>query len=239
MRDLDDLGGAFALLERRADAHPLDLTVTQDHARPQRGRRTGLAIAAAAAVAAVATGVGFALSGTSGNPAPQHTSVAPVPAASTTTEAGWTQLPTGHYLVILDKLPGATIRSVIGVGNDKTHIPQFPNDYQEIQVSSGEGGFVFKVNPSTGWTPPTDEVSQQTTVDGRTAYYGEFLLHPEIPNHPVHPRFALAWQYAPGNWATVASWTQDPIPLSVALHVVSQVQIGVGDELPANPPPGN
>jgi hypothetical protein len=236
MRDLDDLGGAFALLERRADAHPLDLIITEERAHPHRGRRTGLAIAAAAAVAAVATGVGFAVSGSSGSSAPQHTSAAPAPAASTT-EAGWTQLPTGHYLVILDRLPGAKIRSVIGVGNDNTHIPQFPNDYQEIQVSSDEGSFVFKVNPSTGWAPPTD--AQQATVDGRIAYYGEFLLHPEIPNHPVHPRFALAWQYAPGSWATVASWTQDPIPLGIAEHIVSEVTIGVGDELPANPPPGN
>jgi hypothetical protein len=236
MRDLDDLGGAFALLEGHADAHPLDLTLAQEQAHPHRGRRTGLAIAAAAAVAAVATVVGFAVSGSS-SPASRHTTAAaPVPAASTT-DAGWAQLPTGHYLVILDKLPGATIRSVIGVGNDKTHIPQFPNDYQEIQVSSDEGGFVFKVNPSTGWTPPTD--AQQVTVDGRIAYYGEFLLHPEIPNHPVHPRFALAWQYVPGSWATVASWTQDPIPLTVAEHIVSQVTIGVGDELPANPPPGD
>jgi hypothetical protein len=158
-------------------------------------------------------------------------------AAATSSDTGWTQLPTGHYLVILDKLPGAEIRSVIGVGNEKTLIPQFPTDYQEIQVNSSEGGFVFKVNPSGGWTPPAD--AQALTLDGRAAYYGEFLLHPEIPNHPVHPRWALAWQYEPGSWATVASLTQDPIPLELATHVVGQVEIGVGDALPANPPPGN
>jgi hypothetical protein len=173
----------------------------------------------------------------SSGPAPTHRGAAPVSAASGTSDPGWAQLPTGHYLVVADKLPGATITSVIGVGNDNTHIVQSPNDYQEIQVASDEGGFVFKVNPSTGWTPPADEISQTTTVDGRTAYYGQFLLHPEIPNHPVHPRWALAWQYVPGSWATVASTTQTPIPLDVAEHVVSQVTIGVGAVLPADPPP--
>jgi hypothetical protein len=231
MRDLDDLGAAFAVLEHRADAYPLDLTIARPAQRPRRVPRAGLVLGAAAAVAAIAIAA-TSLTGTTSRP---KRVAPPVPAASTS-ETGWTQLPTDHYLVILDNLPGATIRSVIGVGNEKTHIPQFPNDYQEIQVSSDEGGFVFKVNPSTGWTPPTD--AQQTTVDGRVAYYGEFLLHPEIPNHPVHPRWALAWQYAPGSWATVASWTQDPIPLDVAQHVVSQIRIGVGPELPANPPPG-
>lgn len=231
MRDLDDLGAAFAVLEQQADATPLDLTIAHAVPRPRRARRYGLVFGAAAAVAVTAVAVTSTMGGTSH---PHNSVVRPAPAASTT-ESGWTELPTGHYLVILDKLPGATIRSVIGVGNANTHIPQFPNDYQEIQVNSSEGGFVFKVNPSGGWTPPTD--AQQTTVDGRIAYYGEFLLHPEIPNHPVPPRWALAWQYVAGSWATVASWTQDPIPLDLALHVVSQVEIGVGPELPANPPP--
>jgi hypothetical protein len=234
MRDLDDLNAAFALLENQADGLPLDLTIRQAAAqsRPHRMRRAGLVLGATAAVAATAIAVASMASPSS---APTTHHAAKLSAGSGDT--GWTQLPTGHYLVIFDELPGAEVRSVIGVGNDKTLIPQFPTDYQEIQISTSEGGFVFKVNPAGGWAPPTG--AQQTTVDGRTAYYGEFLLHPEIPNHPVHPRVALAWQYLPGSWATVASYTQDPIPLELATHIESQVQIGVGDDLPANPPPGN
>ncbi|HEY2273792.1 MAG TPA: hypothetical protein VGH30_13535 [Jatrophihabitantaceae bacterium] len=248
MPDLADLEYTWSELEARADSYPLVAQPAVPAASPHR-HRIALVVGAGATVAAVA--VGAVVLGTRspsaspapGNSAAQH-STTPAPKHSVRTTAtaapqrrsvSWTTvLPTGHYLVVLDNWPGASFTSVIGVGTPEIKVTDDDN-YQEMQIASPQGGFVVKVNPQDGWTPTG---GKQVTVDGRAAYYDRFLLHPEIPNHPVHPRVALAWQYAPNMWATIASTTQTPIPLETAEQLIPKFRIDVGDAIPSPPPQG-
>jgi hypothetical protein len=190
MRDLEDLNATWTLLEERADAYPLR-DVTASRPRANRARRTGLAVAVSAAVVGTAA-VAVIASGLT-NPAThqQHRSVAPLKAAPVSavahhrkhsaTTLDWSMLPdNGHYLFVFDQMPGTTVTSVIGVGNpiDPGGTPQ----YQEVQTTGPNGRLVFKVNTTDGWRP---EGGTPVTVDGTQGYYGSFLLHPEIPGHPV------------------------------------------------------
>ncbi|HZZ96496.1 MAG TPA: hypothetical protein VFE19_05765 [Jatrophihabitantaceae bacterium] len=247
MRHLDDLEAAWTLLEERADAYPLhDLTASRP--RVNRARPKGLAIAVSAAV--VGTAAVAAIASGLTNPATQHQQRNITPLSATPISAAvhhhkqsvqraaptldWATLPDdGHYLLVFDQMPGTTVTSVIGVGNpiDPGGHPQ----YQEVQTTGPNGGLVFKVNPDGGWHP---NGGTPVTVNGTQGYYGSFLLHPEIPGHPVHPRVALAWQYAPNSWVTVASTSMDPIPLDKAQRIAGLVQIGEGDSIPNPPPPG-
>jgi hypothetical protein len=243
MRDLEDLEATWVLLEERADAYPLH-DVTASSPRATRARRTGLAIAVSAAVVGTAAVAVIASGLTTPATHQQQRSVAPLKVASVSavahhrkhsaTTLDWSTLPdNGHYLFVFDQMPGTTVTSVIGVGNpiDPGGNPQ----YQEVQTTGPNGGLVFKVNPTDGWRP---EGGTAVTVDGTQGYYGSFLLHPEIPGHPVHPRVALAWQYAPNSWVTVASTSLVPIPLEKAQRIAALVQIGQGDAIPNPPPPG-
>lgn len=244
MPDLADLDHTWTELEARADAYPL---AEMSAARASKGNhRLALIVGASATVAAVAIGaVVLGSRSPATTPAQDnsagHLSAAPsviaTTAAHTATEgasSGWTTLPTGHYLVVLENWPGARFTSVIGVGTQETKLSDDDN-YQEMQIGSPEGGFVVKVNADGGWAPAG---GQQVTIDGRSAFYKRFLLHPEIPNHPVHPRVALAWQYAPGSWATIASTSLTPIPLTTAQRLLPKFQIAVGDAIPSPPPQG-
>ena len=235
MPDLADLDHTWSVLESRADAHPLpDMSVPVR--RRHRPRRPAFVISAGAGVAAMA--VGAALLGTR---APSLAPAAPVSAAARPSTAvapepapAWTTtLPTGHYLVLLDRVPGARFTSVIGVGTPEVAFGD--GTYQEVQIVSPEGGFVVKVNAQGGWRPAG---GTEVDVDGRPAFYNRFLLHPEIPGHPVQPRVALAWQYQPGAWATIGSTSDVPIPLATAQRLVAQLRIGVGAAIPDPPPQG-
>lgn len=241
MRDLQDLDRVWAELDARADAHPLSDAMPPP--RRHHGRRIALMTGAGATMAAVAVGV---VSVSNGNSTPRvpapgtphHTQSAPVtvghePKPKTVQPnddgPGWTTLPTGHYLVIVDGIQGAYIRSVIGVGNDETLL-QPGDQYQEVQVTGPANGLVIKVNAPGYWSPSG---GQHLIFDGRDAYYGPFLRHPEIPGHPVPPRMSLAWQYQPGAWATIGTLTDDaPITLEDAEHYARLVKIAVGDPLP-------
>jgi hypothetical protein len=248
MPDLADLDHTWSELEARADTYPLAQAATTPPPL-RRNRHLALVVGAGATVAAVAVGaVVLGARSPSAGPSPRntagHQSVAPATtdAVSTTAAAtlhhrrgGWTTLPTGHYLVVLDNWPGARFRSVIGVGTPETKISD-DDTYQEVQIASPQGGFVVKVNPNGGWAPTG---GRQVTIDERPAFYKRFLLHPEIPNHPVHPRVALAWQYAPGSWATIASTSMTPIPLDTAEQLIPKFRIAVGDPIPSPPPQGD
>jgi hypothetical protein len=235
MPDLADLEHTWTQLEARADAYELARPGARS-APPARTRHIGRVVGAGALMAAVAIGA-VVLSGGNPTPRPARTNraaagptAAPVrPQRST----GWTTLPTGHYLVVLDNWPGARFRSVIGVGTAQTKISD-SDAYQEVQIVSPQGGFVVKVNQAGGWVPTG---GAEVTVDGRPAFYDRFLLHPEIPGHPVPPRPALAWQYAPGAWATIASWTA-PITVGTAEQMLAKFRIGVGAPIPSPPPQG-
>ena len=244
MRDLDDLEATWTLLEERADAYPLH-ELAASRLRARHARRTGLAIAMSAAV--IGTVVVAVIAAALAHPATQQRrsiapiNVAPVSAAvhhhhkPSAPAQDWSTLPdNGHYLFVFDKMPGTTVTSVIGVGNpiDPGGDPQ----YQEVQTTGPHGDLVFKVNPTDGWHPVG---GTPVTVNGSQGYYGSFLLHPEIPGHPVHPRWALAWQYAPNSWVTVASMSMDPIPLDKAQQIAALVTIGEGDVIPNPPPPGS
>lgn len=238
MRDLKDLDAAWKLLEQRADAYPLG-----EPAAPVVSLQRRWTLVACASAAVVATAVAVPLVVTRGGddrsvPAASSahlTTVATGPTASATPNAEWSALPKDHYLFVFDRMPGTRIRSVIGVGTDPTALPH-SDTYQEVQTVGPHGQLVFKVNAPGAWAPPAD--ATQTTVDGRTAYYGRFLLHPEIPGHPVHPRVALAWQYVPGSWATVADMSLRPIPLEKGRQLAGLVHIGDGGAIP-NPAPGS
>jgi hypothetical protein len=254
LHDLVDLEHTFAALEARADAYPLRDLAGPGFPRPKTSHHTGLIVAAGLTVVAVA--VGAVVLGTRSGSTTQHRSgagshshaatatthrtSAPSTAATHSGNAtgrspgDWSTLPTGHYLVVADGIPGAYIRSVIGVGTPETAITGH-DTYQEDQIISSAGDFVVKVNEVGTWQP---DGGQPTTVDGRPASYGSFLLHPEIDGHPVPPRTALAWQYAPNAWATVASMSDAPITLATARQIESQLQITVGDEIPSPPPQG-
>ena len=254
LHDLVDLEHTFAVLEARADAHPLRDLAGPGFPRAKTSHRTGLIVAAGLTVAAVAVGAVVlgaqsgsntqhrsgagshshaAPAGTHGNAAP---SAAGTHSGNTTSQspADWSTLPSGHYLVVADGIAGAHIRSVIGVGTPETAITGH-DTYQEDQIISSAGDFVVKVNEVGTWQP---DGGQLTTAEGRPAFYGHFLLHPEIDGHPVPPRTALAWQYAPNAWATVASMSDAPITLATARQIESQLQITVGDEIPSPPPQG-
>lgn len=238
MYDMQDLNRAWADLDARADAHPLPDGLPP--VRRSRGRRVALMAASSAVVVAagVTVAVWNASSPQASTPAPPsptqhalsqshaHTKAAPKPADD---GPGWTTLPTGHYLVLVDGISGASIRSVIGVGNDKTLL-QPDDQYQEVQIIGPPNGLVVKVNAPGSWAPSG---GQQLTFDGRDAYYGIFLRHPEIAGHPVPPRMSLAWQYEPGAWATIGTLTDEaPISLDDAEHYASLIKFGVGDPLP-------
>ena len=248
MRDLEDLEATWALLEARADAYPL-AQVALAPPPGHRKRRARLAVAVAGGVAAAA-GVAVIASVLTRPAAQRQGGVAPVTRPPVSTAAvhhsyhhkqkvaaaapDWSTLPDdGHYLFVFDKMPGTTITSIIGVGNPID--PGGDPAYQEVQTTGPEGGLVFKVNPTDGWQP---DGGTPVTVNGRQGYYGSFLLHPEIPGHPVHPRVALAWQYAPNSWVTVASTSEDPIPLDKAERIAGLVTIGDGELIPNPPPPG-
>lgn len=236
MPDLQDLDRAWAVLDARADNHPLaDLSSLTAAPRPSRRGRIGLAAAAVLTIAAVAivaalwrgTGSGADVQPRSHEAvgSPRHAS----PTASASAEpAAWTTLPTGHYLVVVDAISEAYIRSVIGVGNDATLV-QPGDQYQEVQVVGPPDGVVIKVNAPGWWTPSG---GRRVSFDGTDAFYGTFLRHPELPGHPVPPRVSLAWQYQPGAWATIGSMTETPISLEDAEHYASLVKIQVGDPLP-------
>ncbi len=201
---------------------------------PPRRRRALLALAAAVAIAAVAV-VAANLGASAKHPSGPAKAVAAAGPRHATAPA-WTTLPTGHYLEAIDGIPGATFTSVIGVGNAKTSCacaapgaPFGDLTYQEVQIKSDEGGLVFKINEAGGWRPTS---GTPVTVNGTTGYYGRFLLHPEIPRHPVPPRVALAWEYAPNSWATVGSFTETPIPLATAQRMAKLIRIEVGAALP-------
>jgi hypothetical protein len=249
MPDLEDLEHTWSVLEARADAHPLREFIVPE--RPGRSHRTGLMIAAGATVAAVAVGVVIigtrspsanssrAGAGVHSNAAPAPTTSHPVQPTTTTAPApagtDWSQLPTGHYLVVPDGMPGARFRSVIGVGTPETQICAH-DTYQEVQIVGAQGGFVVKVNQPGTWQPTGGD---PLTIDGRPAFYGKFLRHPEIPGHPVPPRVSLAWQYAPNAWATIGS-IPDPPPISLATakQVESELRIAVGEPIPSPPDKG-
>jgi len=243
MPELTDLDAVWADLEARADAHPLP-DLVRLAGRQSRRPRILLAAAAAAVVAGVAVGAAVYAGHSGGTPSaagPPSTAVSThptaVPSSSSVAQrhdAGWTTLPTGHYLFSFDRLPGTTITSVIGVGTAATDIGN-DSTYQEVQIRTPEGGFVLKVNTIGSWSP---DGGTPLTVEGRAASYGLFLLHPEIPGHPVHPRTALAWQYAPDAWATVASTSDTPIDLAEAQRLVGLVDVQVGDVIPDPPPQG-
>ena len=209
------------------DVHDVD-------AGKSRRMRRGLAIAAGVAIAGIAI-VATSVSGAAKHHNRHPNSVAAAARHPVTSKA-WTTLPTGHYLEVVDAIPGAKITSVIGVGNAKTlcncagpGAPDGDDTYQEIQITSDLGGFVFKVNVAGAWHPTS---GTPVTVNGTTGYYDRFLLHPEIPRHPVHPRVALAWQYAPNSWATVGSTTETPIPLATAEKLAKLIRIELGAVLP-------
>jgi hypothetical protein len=256
LHDLTDLEHTFAVLEARADMHPLRDLTAPGFPRPKNSHRAGLIVAAGLTVAAVAV-VAVVLGARSGSntqhrsgagshshaapqPATTHRNSAPTTAATRSgnpasqSPADWSTLPTGHYLVVAHGISGAHTRSVIGVGTPETAITGH-DTYQEDQIISSAGGFVVKVNQVGTWQP---DGGHPTTVDGRPASYGSFLLHPEIEGHPVPPRTALAWQYAPNAWATVASMSDAPITLATARQIESQLQITVGDEIASPPPQG-
>jgi hypothetical protein len=229
MPDLADLEHTWTVLEARADAHALP-----DLGAPPRSSRRGrpaLVAAAGVMVAAVALG-GVVLSNRSAPATRTHTRSGAVSVAvsrpATDDGPGWTTLPAGHYLVVVEAIPGASIRSVIGVGNARTLVQ--PGDaYQEVQVVGPPDGLVIKVNAPGSWAPSG---GQQVSFDGRDAYFGTFLRHPELPGHPVPPRVSLAWQYQPGAWATIGSLTETPINLADAEHYAGLVRIAEGDALP-------
>jgi hypothetical protein len=235
MRDLKDLDSAWQLLEQRADQHPLpDPAFPRARARRRRvvpSGRAWLVVAASAAVVATAVAVatlpGGSHSRATGGGVPS--------AASQPTSASgpdWTNLDKSHYLFVFDKLPGTRITSVIGVGT--AHGLPADDTYQEVQTDGPYGRLVFKVNEPGAWAPPAD--ASTTTVNGETAYYGVFLRHPELPGHPVPPRWSLAWQYAPGGWVTVGDVSGNAMPLEKARTVAALVAIGNGGPIP-NPLP--
>jgi hypothetical protein len=230
MRDLKDLDSAWRLLEHRADQHPLP-----DPASPQArtGRRrlapsgrTWLVVAASAAVVATAVAVPTLTGGSD-----HATGRAPQASGSQQAALGgpdWSTLDKTHYLFVFDKLGDTKITSVIGVGT--SHGLPGDDTYQEVQTDGPYGRLVFKVNEPGAWAPPADAAS--TTVNGETAYYGVFLRHPEIPMHPVPPRWSLAWQYSPGAWVTVGDMSEDAMPLDKARTVAGLVEIGDGGPIP-------
>jgi hypothetical protein len=238
MRDLKDLDAAWSLLEQRADDHsPADLTARPlPKQRAHRWSHRGWLVAAAASAAVVATAVAVPATVLRHDggvaQASADRSIAPGGASA---NLDWSALPKDHhYLFVFDGMPGTHIRSVIGVGTDLSALPN-DDTYQEVQTEGPYGGLVFKVNAPGSWAPPTD--ATQTTVAGLPAYYGLFLLHPELPGHPVRPRVALAWQYVPGSWVTVAYMSQQPIPQDLAAEVAGLVRIGDGGPIP-DPAPG-
>jgi hypothetical protein len=232
-RALSDLDSAWRLLEQRADDHPLpDLasptvrTGRRRFAPSGRPGRTMLVVAASAAVVATAVAVPTLASGSghSGTTKPHLSPSQPAAASG----PDWSSLDQSHYLFVFDKMPGTRITSIIGV----PETGRLPGDdqYQEVQTDGPYGQLVFKVNAPGAWAPPSDAAT--TTVNGSTAYYGVFLRHPEIPNHPVPPRWSLAWQYAPDAWVTVGDMSDDPMPLEKARTVAGLVEIGDGGPIP-------
>jgi hypothetical protein len=226
MRDLRDLDTAWRLLEERADQHP-----TRDLAGTRRRRfapsgRTWLVVAASAAVVATAIAVPALAGGGRHATADRPQSSTSEPAATSGPE--WSSLDQTHYLFDFGKLRDTRITSVIGVGTP--HGLPGDDTYQEVQTDGPYGRLVFKVNEPGSWAPPAD--ADTTTVNGETAYYGVFLRHPEIPGHPVPPRWSLAWQYSPGGWVTVGDMSGDPMPLDTARTVARLVAIGDGGPIP-------
>jgi hypothetical protein len=232
MRDLKDLDAAWRALERRADAYPLpEFAADEAASRARSARRRWLAVAGASAAVAAAVAVPLALSRGGGGTQPQQHSAAHVKPARPTHHAAavdWSTLDKNHYLFVFDKMPGTKITSIIGVP-ETGWLPK-DDTYQEVQTDGPYGRLVFKVNAPGAWAPPTDAAT--TTVNGATAYYGLMLRHPEIPNHPVPPRWSLAWQYAPGAWVTVGDMSGGPMPLDTARTVAGLVQIGDGGPIP-------
>jgi hypothetical protein len=240
MHDLKELEVAWRELERRADAHPL-VPFTPSAARSKRrSARTWLAVTGSAVAVAAAVTVPMALAGGGAHraaPNNTHTSASqPVASQSTLSEGTlWSSLPTDHYRFVFDNGDRTRITSVLGIGpNGPANLPNW-RTYQEIQTHGPYGDLVFKVNAPGAWSPPTD--ATQTTVNGRPAYYGLFVLHPEIPQMVGHPRQALAWQYAPGAWVDVANMSQVPIDLDYARTVATHVHIADGGPIP-DPAPG-
>ncbi len=245
MRELDELDDVWALLEERADAYPLpdlaarrpaavadvDLSVPRG-GRPWTGRRrTGLAAAASLAVAATAV-IGWPVASSRTTTAP-HPSRPVSVGAPKPPKVTWTTLPdNGHYLFVFDRMPGTRVTSLIGVGNPID--PGGNPTYQEVQTTGPDGPLVFKINTTGSWQPDGGTL---TNAAGHRAYYGSFLLHPEIPRHPVPPRWALAWEYATDSWVTVAGTGPTPIPLATAQGIAARLQLGTGAPIP-NPPPG-
>jgi hypothetical protein len=165
----------------------------------------------------------------------QHAATGPRNVASEAAASSgidWSTLDKNHYLFVFDKMPGTRITSIIGV----PETGWLPDDdqYQEVQTDGPYGQLVFKVNAPGFWAPPSDAAT--TTVNGQAAYYGVFLRHPELPNHPVPPRWSLAWQYAPDAWVTVGDMSGGPMPLDKARTVAGLVEIGDGGPIP-NPLP--
>jgi len=234
MRDLKDLDTAWRLLEQRADQHPLP-ELASPSARTGRRRfapsgrpgRTMLVVAASAAVVATAIAVPT-LSGGGGQPGVTHGPATSTSKPAASTGPDWSSFDQTHYLFVFDKMPGTKVTSIIGV----PETGWLPDDdqYQEVQTDGPYGQLVFKVNEPGTWAPPADASS--TTVNGLPAYYGVFLRHPELPGHPVPPRWSLAWQYAPDGWVTVGDLSGDPMPLEKARTVASLVQIGDGGPIP-------
>jgi hypothetical protein len=238
MRDLKDLDSAWRLLEQRADQHPLpDMASPPARARRRRfapSGRTWLVVAASAAVVATAIAVPTLAGGSSGASTGNRHRAGSTPTSTASESSGpdWSSLDQSHDLFVFDKMPGTKVTSIIGV--PETGWLPGDDQYQEVQTDGPYGQLVFKVNAPGAWAPPSGAAT--TRVNGQTAYYGVFLRHPEIPNHPVPPRWSLAWQYAPDAWVTVGDLSGGPMDLEKARTVAGLVEIGDGGPIP-NPLP--
>ena len=72
----------------------------------------------------------------------------------------------------------------------------------------------------------------QTEIEAR----GDRFPPDEALNRSSVPHWSLAWQYAPGVWATVGDMSGNAMPLDKARTVAGLVEIGDGGALP-NPLP--
>jgi hypothetical protein len=229
MRTEDELRSALALLEERADSYRAQIPAPELGRSPRahRARLVISVLATAAAVAAIAIAVpllGHNRAPATGHPAGGAThSTASTPTPRPTPTILTVRAPKAfdlrRYYFAIDRMNGVTF----GGGT-------LFRDLQQAELDTGDGGhYDLTLNARGAWRPQRPVGARTVTVNGRPGFYGLLRALPMgvASAHPV----GLAWQYAPGAWASVAPWDKDAVPLDRAKLVAEAVHPGAASAL--------
>ncbi|SHH08922.1 hypothetical protein SAMN05443575_3291 [Jatrophihabitans endophyticus] len=198
MRTEADLHAAFALLERIADE-----TATPSPAPPERpaaaapkrsgGRNRPLAVAASVAAVALVAAAALVLAGRDGE---RHRVADPHPSGSTGTSRSAVTMPPA--VSALRTLPWRTLAFTVDHPGLRPAGVLLDRDVQILQLVGTAGSYVVRVYPDGAKAPVTTAGATPVTVNGRPGVYAQLRAD------PVGAQRGVAWQYAPGAWASVA-----------------------------------